>query len=486
MLCRCGVFLSGELIMNFMNGIEAKITEMKEKYSIKCNIPSLKVGEKTAQTGIVQGGMGVGISLSGLASAVSKEGCVGVIAANAIGMIEPDYFNNHIEANVRALKSEIQKARVAGNGIVGVNIMVAVDCFTQLLDAAIEEKVDALFLGAGLPIKNIPVSKIRESGTAVFPIVSSGRAARLIFKSWEKIYGDIPDGVVAEGPKAGGHLGFKYDQIDSDEYQLEAIVPEVVEALSDFQERFRKEIPVIAAGGIFSGEDIYNFFKLGAKGVQMGTRFVATHECDADVRFKEAYVEAAEDSVTIISSPVGLPGRAINNRFLKDVADGVKKNFRCPSRCLESCGAKDAKYCISEALDNARKGDLDNGFAFAGSNVHKVDSIVSVKDLVSSLKTEYTMAYFRDMLKTEYDKMAAKLVAKREEYSATLSGYAAEFQESLRKTSLENEIKFKQKMERMSELIEQTKSEYNSMLNKFQEIKEDITILNSGKFNSSN
>lgn len=472
--------------MNFINGIEAKITEMKEKYSMKCNIPSLKIGEKTAQTGIVQGGMGVGISLSGLASAVAKEGGVGVIAANAIGMIEPDYFNNHIEANVRALKSEIKKARAAGDGIIGVNIMVAVDCFNELLNAAIKEKVDALFLGAGLPIKNIPVSKIRESGTAVFPIVSSGRAAKLIFKSWEKIYGDIPDGVVVEGPQAGGHLGFKYDQIDSDEYRLEGIVPEVVEALSDFQERFRKEIPVIAAGGIFSGEDIYNFFKLGAKGIQMGTRFVATHECDADVRFKEAYVEAAEDSVTIISSPVGLPGRAINNRFLKDVSDGVKKHFRCPSRCLESCGAKDAKYCISEALDNARKGDLDNGFAFAGSNVHKVDSIVSVKELVNSLKTEYTMAYFRDVLRTEYDRMAAKLAAKREEYSVTLSGYAAEFQESMRKTTLENEIKFKQKMERMSELMEQTKSEYNSMLNRFQEIKEDMTILSSGKFDTFN
>ncbi|HDT11771.1 MAG TPA: nitronate monooxygenase [bacterium] len=472
--------------MNFINGVEAKIADLKEKYSLKCTIPSLKVGNKSAQTGIVQGGMGVGISLSGLASAVANEGCVGVIAANAIGMIEPDYFHNHIEANVRALRKEIKKSREAGNGLIGVNIMVAVDCFAQLLETAIEEKVDALFLGAGLPIKNIPVEKIRAAGVAVFPIVSSGRAARLIFKSWEKMYKDIPDGVVVEGPQAGGHLGFKYDQINSESCKLEVIVPEVVEALLEFQGRFGKEIPVIAAGGIFSGEDIYRFFKLGAKGVQMGTRFVATHECDADIRFKDAYVKAKEEDVTIISSPVGLPGRAINNRFLKEVLQGMKKNFRCPSKCLESCGAKDAQYCISEALDNARKGDLDNGFAFAGSNVHKVGSITSVKELISTLRNEYTIAAFYDMLKTEYDKMADKLAAKKEEYSTVLSTFSSEVQESLRKTTLENEIKFKQKMESMSEFIEQTKSEYNAMLNKFYQLSEDIAILNSGKFNLSN
>jgi nitronate monooxygenase len=463
--------------MNFINGVEAKIANLKEKYSLKCTIPSLKIGNKLAQTGIVQGGMGVGISLSGLASAVANEGCVGVIAANAIGMIEPDYFQNHIEANVRALKKEINKARASGNGLVGVNIMVAVDCFAQLLETAIEEKVDALFLGAGLPIKNIPVEKIRAAEVAVFPIVSSGRAAKLIFKSWEKMYNDIPDGVVVEGPEAGGHLGFKYDQIESEQCKLEVIVPEVVEALSEFQERFGKETPVIAAGGIFSGEDIYRFFKLGAKGVQMGTRFVATEECDADVRFKEAYVEAKEEDVTIISSPVGLPGRAINNTFLKEVSQGIKKYFRCPSRCLESCKAQDAQYCISEALDSARKGDLDNGFAFAGSNVYKVESIVSVKELVGSLKNEYTIASFKDMLRTEYDKMSEKLAAKKEEYSDAIAAFSSELQDSLRKTTLENEIRFREKMEKMSEYMEQKKAEYNDMINNFKQLSEDLADL---------
>lgn len=410
--------------MSFMSGVESKIQELKEKYALICSIPALKIGQKKVETAIVQGGMGVGISLSGLASTVAKEGCVGVIAANAIGMIESDYFTNHIEANVRALRSEIQKARQSGNGIIGVNIMVAVDCFQELIHVAIDEKVDVLFLGAGLPIKNIPVEKIRKAEISVIPIVSSGRAAKLIFRSWEKNYNDIPDGVVVEGPKAGGHLGFKYDQIDNPDFELEKLVPEVVESLKEFEQRHLRELPVIAAGGIFSGDDIFKFIKLGAKGVQMGTRFVATNECDADKRFKDAYVNAKEGDVAIISSPVGLPGRAINNAFLKEVANGVKKHFRCPSRCLESCGAKDAKYCISEALNNARKGDLANGFAFAGVNVHKVEEIVSVKDLIGTLKNEYTVAVFYDYFKTEYDKMAEKIAVKREEYDLLVQKFS--------------------------------------------------------------
>ena len=257
---------------------------------LSCIFPELKIGDKTAKIPIVQGGMGVGVSLSGLATAVADQGAIGVVAANAIGMIEPDYYQNHIQANVKALKSELRKCRQKSDGLIGVNIMVAVDCFQQLLNAAIEEKVDFLFLGAGLPVKNIPVKAIRDAGIKVVPIISSGRTARVIFKMWEKNYDDIPDAVVVEGPQAGGHLGFKYDQIDDPAYRLEAIIPDVVEALGVFQEKWNREIPVIAAGGVFSGEDIYRCLQLGAKGVQMGTRFVATDECDVDVKFKEAYV----------------------------------------------------------------------------------------------------------------------------------------------------------------------------------------------------
>ena len=464
--------------MSFMLNIEKKIQELKEKYSFKCTLPGFEIGQKSCDTAIVQGGMGVGISLAGLANAVANEGGVGVIAANAIGMIEPDYFTDHIAANIKALRKEIKKTKDRNDGLVGVNLMVAVDCFNELLHTAIEEKVDVLFLGAGLPIKNIPVEKLRANGVSLVPIVSSARAANLIFRSWEKMYNDIPDGVVVEGPKAGGHLGFKYDQIDDPNLALEKVIPEVVEVMTEFGTKRNKKLPVIAAGGIFTGEDIYRFIKLGASAVQMGTRFVATHECDADVRFKEAYVNAKEEDVTIISSPVGLPGRAINNQFLKDVAAGKKKEFRCPSRCLASCKAKDAQYCISEALDAARKGEMNNGFAFAGSNVGKVEKIVSVKELVNSLRTEYTMAAIKDSLVREYDSMSAKLAEMKAQYSETLENFTNRVQESIKTTSLESEMKFKQQMENLSEMMESAKAEYNEMLEKLYQLKEDMTFFN--------
>ncbi|MBW1797052.1 MAG: nitronate monooxygenase, partial [Deltaproteobacteria bacterium] len=318
-------------------------------------MPKLKIGDSVAKLPIVQGGMGVGISLSGLASAVANEGGIGVIAANQIGMLDPDYYARHRDANVIALKKEIRKAKEKTSGIIGVNIMVAVSDFHALLMVSIEEKVDLVFLGAGLPIKGIPVKDLRLAGVKVVPIVSSARAAGLIFRYWLKKYKDIPDGVVVEGPKAGGHLGFKEEQIDDPDFALERLLPDVVAELKTYEDRFRRTIPVIAAGGVFTGADIYKFFKLGASGIQMGTRFVATHECDADIRFKESYISCREGDIEIIKSPVGMPGRAIRNRFLNDVSSGKKKGIKCAWKCLKSCDIKTAPYCISLALDNARK-----------------------------------------------------------------------------------------------------------------------------------
>ena len=433
---------------------------------LNCMLPELNIGDKTAGIPIVQGGMGVGVSLSGLATAVADQGAIGVVAAVAIGMIEPDYYQNHIQANVRALKSELRKCRAKSDGLIGVNIMVAVDCFQQLLLASIEEKVDFLFLGAGLPIKNIPVAAIREAGIKVVPIVSAGRTARIIFKMWEKNYNDIPDAVVVEGPEAGGHLGFKYDQIDNPDYKLEKIVPEVVEALKEFQDRWNREIPVIAAGGIFSGEDIYRFIQLGAKGVQMGTRFVATDECDVDRKFKEAYVSCKKEDIRIISSPVGMPGRAIESSFLQDVDQGEKKFFRCPSRCLQSCGAMEAKYCISEALDNARQGNFSKGFAFCGSNAHRIDSIVPVKQLINSLSFEYSTEYFLNAIKSEYECTAEKIRAMKLGYSHNFFN-----------VSEENEARFRETMEAFGKKIASVRAEYDQMfdaigMNFFEEIKD--------------
>ena len=358
-------------------------------------MPKLKIGELEAKIPIVQGGMSVGISLSGLASAVAKEGGIGVIGAAGIGMLEPDFNTNFKEANKRALRKEIRKAKEMTNGIIGVNIMVALSDFDELSLVAVEEGADLVFLGAGLPLKNpktLPLDKLRGVSTKVVPIVSSPRAANIIFRYWAKNYDHVPDAVVVEGPLAGGHLGFKKEQINDPNYKLEKILPEVISVIKTFEQQFNKSIPVIAAGGIYTGADIYKFIQLGAQGVQMATRFVATYECDADVKFKEAYLKCKKEDLIIIDSPVGLPGRAIRNKFLDDASAGIKKPFKCPWKCLKTCDYRKSPYCIALALTNAKKGNLDEGFAFAGANAYRVDKIVSVKELIETLLIEYEKA----------------------------------------------------------------------------------------------
>ncbi len=462
--------------MSFRTALESKFAEFKDHCAAKYPLPALRIGDKTSILPIVQGGMGVGISLSKLAAAVAGEGGIGVIAANAIGMIEDDYYDDPTAANVRALRREVREARRKSDGLVGVNIMVAVDCFHQLLDAAVEEKVDVLFLGAGLPIKGIPVRAIREAGVKVVPIVSSARAVRLIFKSWEKHYGDLPDAVVVEGPRAGGHLGFKPEQIDRPEFQLERIVPEVVEALGEFEARWDRTFPVIAAGGVFSGEDIHRFLALGAQGVQLGTRFVATTECDADIRFKQAYLSCREEDIVIVQSPVGLPGRAIRGPFLAAIARGEKKIFRCPSRCLESCEAGKARYCISEALDSARKGDFENGFVFCGANAHRVQAIVPVRELVAGLKQGYALACFAGSLRAEYAKAAEKLKALKEEYAATLAGVRTKAQDDMRRMAEENKAWFRGEKARLRERLKQIVAEYSDARSRLNELEAELAF----------
>ncbi len=260
---------------------------------------------------------------------------------------------------------------------------------------AIEERVDMVFLGAGLPIKNLPVAQMREADVQIIPIVSSARATNLIFSMWKKIYHDVPDAVVVEGPKAGGHLGFKETELEDEAFSLETVIPEVATLLKLYEKEFGRNIPVIAAGGIFTGEDIYKVMKLGAQGVQMGTRFAATDECDADIRFKEAIVACEQKDIGIIKSPVGMPGRAIINTFLTDTTQ-KKREFNCPWQCLAGCRAEEANYCISLALNNARKGNLKHGFVFVGSNAYRVTSILPVKELMSELKEQFMAALFAD------------------------------------------------------------------------------------------
>ena len=377
--------------------------------------PSLKIGNLTAPVPIVQGGMGVGISLSGLASAVAEAGGIGIIAANAIGMIDPDYFKDGRAANLRALRKEIRSARKKTDGILGVNIMVAVNDFHEMLDAAIEEKIDLIVMGAGLPIKDLPVRKMRENGVKAVPIVSSARATELIFRMWKKIYDDVPDAVVFEGPLAGGHIGFTEEQVDDPEYQLEAIVPGIVEALKPFEEEYGRAIPVIAGGGIFSGDDIHAALKLGASAVQMGTRFVATDECDADEKFKQAYVDCSSDQIGMIKSPVGMPGRAIRNDYITASERGERPAFKCAWKCLSTCKAEDANYCISIALNNARRGKMSQGFVFAGSNAYRVKEIVPVASLVNELAEGFQLKAGTSIIR-HLDKLVARVQDLRSQY----------------------------------------------------------------------
>jgi nitronate monooxygenase len=351
----------------------------------------LTIGNLTAKLPIIQGGMGVGISLSRLASAVANEGGIGVISAAAIGMLEKDFASNYLEANIRALKKEIRKAREMTKGILGVNIMVALSNYVDFAKAAIEEGIDIIFSGAGLPL-NLPALLGKSGDTKLVPIVSSARAARLIARRWFEKHRYAPDALVVEGPLAGGHLGFNNEQISDPDYKLEKIVAEVITEVKRIEDKAAKPIPIIAAGGIYTGEDIYKFIKLGASGVQMATRFVPTVECDASAEFKQSYIDCKEEDIDIIKSPVGMPGRAIVNQFIKDVNMGIKKPYKCPYHCITTCNCESSPYCIALALINAKLGKMKNGFAFAGQNAYKSDKIITVKELIRVVMQEYDKA----------------------------------------------------------------------------------------------
>ncbi len=349
---------------------------------------ALKIGDIIVNTPIVQGGMGVGVSLSGLASAVANEGGIGVISAAGLGLLYNEYSHDYSEAGIWGMRQEIRKARQATKGVIGVNIMVALTHYPELVRTAIEEGVDIIFAGAGLPL-NLPSFLVEGSKTKLVPIVSSARAAKLICTKWFSEYKYLPDAVVVEGPMAGGHLGYKYEQIDDEAFSLQAIVPEVVAELKKIGERHNCTIPVIAGGGIYSGEDIYKIMALGADAVQMGTRFVVTEECDASPEFKQAYIGAKKEDIQIIKSPVGLPGRAVCNSFLDKVARGECRPQKCAFNCLKTCDIEKTPYCIMLALYNAYKGRMTHGYAFSGSNAWRCDRILTVKELMDSLRSEY-------------------------------------------------------------------------------------------------
>ena len=355
---------------------------------MKMKMKELRIGNLAIAIPIIQGGMGVGISLSGLASAVANEGGVGVISSAGLGLLYRDFSSDFLAASIHGLKEEIRKAREKTFGVIGVNVMVAMTNFTDMIKTAISEKVDLITAGAGLPL-DLPSFLKKDSITKLIPIVSSARAARIICEKWKANYDYLPDAVIVEGPKAGGHLGFKEDQIFDNDYSLEKLVPEIVSELKIFEDKYNTKIPLFAAGGIYTGEDIHKILELGASGVQMGTRFVTTDECDASPEFKQAYINAVSSDIEIIKSPVGMPGRAILSNFIKKVRDGKKQPKMCPFKCIKTCDISKSPYCIIVALINALKGNFENGYAFAGSNAFRATKITSVKEIFQSLIKEY-------------------------------------------------------------------------------------------------
>ena len=300
------------------------------------------------------------------------------------------FLKNYLKASILGLKEEIRKAREKAKGVIGVNVMVAMTNFADMVRTSISEKIDIIIAGAGLPL-DLPSFLKKGSITKLIPIVSSARATRLICEKWKTNYDYLPDAVIVEGPKAGGHLGFKEQQIEDKDYTLEKLVPQIVNELKPFEEKFNKPIPLIAAGGIYTGADINNIMKLGASGVQMGTRFVTTHECDASQGFKQAYIDSVEKDIEIIKSPVGMPGRAIFSNFIQKMKDGKKQPLKCPFKCIKTCDIAKSPYCIIIALINALKGNFENGFAFAGSNAFKATKISSVKEIFQSLLKEHVV-----------------------------------------------------------------------------------------------
>lgn len=357
-------------------------------------IPSLNFGKKQTIVPIIQGGMGIGISLSSLAGAVANAGGVGIISGAQVGYREEDFRKNPDNANQRALSKEIKKARsISPEGIIGVNFLTAMNNYGDMVKQAVKDGADVIISGAGLPF-DLP-KYVKGSNTSIVPIISSAKAAKVIIRKWLRDYDYFPDAFIIEGPEAGGHLGFDRETLLDDEKKeglLEQALAKVKEIIAPFEQKQGRKIPIIVAGGIFTGKDIADFIKKGADGVQMASRFVATEECDASEEFKQAYINAKPEDAVIVKSPVGLPGRAIRNEFVKAIEKGPVKVKHC-YRCLRECVVNKTPYCITDALIDAVDGRLETGLIFAGSQVGRINKMMKVQELIDELVEDMKKAW---------------------------------------------------------------------------------------------
>ena len=346
---------------------------------------NLKIGEKLTKVPLIQGGMGVGISLGRLAGTVAREGGVGVISTAQIGYREPDFDRDPAEANLRAIESEMKKARsISPDGIIGYNVMTALSEHAAHVKAAVKAGADIIISGAGLPV-DLP-ALTQGSRTRIAPIVSTDKSANVILKYWDRKYKRTADLVVIEGPEAGGHLGFRREEIE--DYSRAAYAEEIrkiIKTVQKYAQNYNTEIPVVAAGGIYDSSDVKRIMALGVDGVQVATRFVTTEECDADIRYKEAYVKASREDIQIVKSPVGMPGRAIVNSFMKRVINGEKIPHSPCHRCLAKCSPAEIPYCITDGLVNAARGNIENALLFCGAQAWRAEKIDTVREAVQEL-----------------------------------------------------------------------------------------------------
>ncbi len=346
-------------------------------------IKPLVIGDIEAKIPVIQGGMGVGVSLSNLAGAVAKEGGIGIISTAQIGYRDPEFDSNPIETNLRAITEEVAKAKeIAKGGIIGVNIMVASRKYEEYVKAAVSAGVDLIISGAGLPM-TLP-KLVDGFKTKIVPIVSSVKSADVICKYWWKKYQRVPDAVVIEGPKAGGHLGFTMEELLGD-FDFETEIKKIIEHVRIFGEDVKKYIPVIVAGGVYERKDLEHYLELGADGVQIATRFVTTYECDASMEYKQKYIDAKLEDIVIVKSPVGMPGRAILNPYMEKAKNGPIPHGKC-HLCVSTCNPATTPYCITEALVNAAVGKVDDALLFCGENAYRATKLEHVKDIMDEFR----------------------------------------------------------------------------------------------------
>jgi len=373
------------------------------------NLRALKIGDIEIPVPIVQGALGAGISTAPLVSRVSDEGGLGVIASVGLGVVYgidngvslKEIYKNFAKRNSDALREEILRIREITDAPFAVNIMSVLTDYDTLAKVCDEEKVDVIISGAGLPIK-LP-QYITNDHTKLVPLVSSGRVANLILKRWDKRFGRTADAVIIESPFSGGHQGFSFEEIQSANSNiLENLISDTKESVKIYEDKYDHEIPVIATGGIYSGMDVGRHLDYGASGVQIGSRFILTEECDVSPNYKAAHMSARERDIDLILSPLGLPVRVVKNEFYWKLQRGEVMDFNCGYHCLSACKANKANFCIAEALISARKGDMENGLVLCSTITPRSNRIYSVKELMTELVDEASRYFEEKLMKLEF------------------------------------------------------------------------------------